>query len=252
MRLFRWITSGPIPAGSDLRRVGWLLLDDGTAPITADASLLLIAPDGLALAEWLPLVGSAPPLRRRMMMVGVADPQERARFLRLGFGDAVSPATSLSELEARAIRVADQALVLPRQRQHGALRLDLLAREAFVAGRAVGLHPREFALLWRLADVVGDPVSPTQLMADVWRMHFRPETNSLAVHVSRLRTKLRSAGLDEVVVTLPDGSYRLNPISPLTERVSALPLRNEDWPLDWHVRRVEQPTTQEEDPSHAT
>jgi hypothetical protein len=51
------------------------------------------------------------------------------------------------------------------------------------------------------------------LLRDVWRMAFRPETNSLAVHISRLRAKLRVAGLDGLIETLPDGAYRLGATS---------------------------------------
>lgn len=58
-------------------------------------------------------------------------------------------------------------------------------------------------------------------------MNFRPETNSLAVHVYRLRAKLASAGLAGIVNTTPNGSYALNlptvaPAPP--EPPSAIPL----------------------------
>lgn len=108
-----------------------------------------------------------------------------------------------------ALRVIDLAQSLPRYRLQGQLRLDLLARDAFVARRAVGLHPLEFALLWRLSDAPGQAVSAGDLLGDVWRLSYRPETNSLAVHVSRLRSKLRVAGLDGLIETLPAGAYRL-------------------------------------------
>ncbi len=144
-----------------------------------------------------------------MLLVGLDDPDERARNIRMGMGDALGWGASLDEIETRAIRICAVADALPRNRQLGALRLDLLAREAFVAGRPVGLFPREFELLWRLADQAGEALSPIILIGDVWRMTFRPETNSLAVHVSRLRAKLRLAGVDGLIETLPCGSYRL-------------------------------------------
>ncbi len=153
--------------------------------------------------------GVRQPYRCRVLLFDVADPAERARLLRLGFGDALGPDTSLAEVEARALRVIDLAQSLPRYRQIGLLRLDLLARDAFVARRAVGLHPREFWLLWRLSDQPGRAVSAGDLLGDVWRLSFRPETNSLAVHVSRLRAKLRVAGLDGLIETFPAGAYRL-------------------------------------------
>lgn len=48
-----------------------------------------------------------------------------------------------------------------------------------------------------------------QLLADVWRIHFEPETNSVAVHVSRVRSKLEAFGLSGLLETHPDGGYLL-------------------------------------------
>jgi DNA-binding response OmpR family regulator len=167
-----------------------------------------------------------------MMMIDVPESQDRARLLRLGFGDALGYGSSLDELELRVLRLTQQAEALPRYRQHGAVQLDLLARDAFVAGRAVGLHPREFALLWRLAEVPGEAVGTPELLYDVWRLSFRPETNSLAVHLSRLRAKLRTAGVDGLVETLPGGSYRLCALGPAV---------GAEFPLDDYTRLREEP-----------
>lgn len=213
MRLFRWFSAGPIPAAYDLRRLGWRLLGDSSSSGPGPHAVLG-CPRTLLLNEWVDLSATSPAQRRWMMMLDVDGSLERARMLRMGFGDALASGPDLDELEARVVRLAEMAEALPRYRQHGALRLDLLAREAFVAGRALGLHPREFALLWRLAEVPGEPVSSVELLLDVWRLSFRPETNSLAVHVSRLRAKLRLAGIDGIVETAEDGSYRLAPLMP--------------------------------------
>lgn len=231
MRQFRWHAADPIPPGSDLRRLGWQLLEAPGACGDGESRPLLVRPEGLVFGEWLKLAGATPDERKWIVLVDVADAQERARLLRLGFGDALSRGVSLDELEQRVLRAAEQARALPRSRRHGRLRLDLLARDAYVAGRAVGLHPREFALLWRLADSPGDPVGPGELLGDVWRLAFRPETNSLAVHVSRLRAKLRLSGVDGMIETMPDGAYRL--ITPLPP---ALPLPGGNLALDAHLR----------------
>lgn len=200
---------------------------------------LLVRPEGLVFGEWLKLAGATPAERKWMLMLDLADGQERTRLLRLGFGDALAQGVPLEELELRVLRLIEQAQALPRNRRYGPLRLDLLAREAFVAGRALGLHPREFALLWRLADHPGNPVSPGELLGDVWRLAFRPETNSLAVHVSRLRAKLRLSGVDGLIETMPDGAYRLIAQSP-PEQVPALPLPDAKLPLDGHLRLREE------------
>ncbi len=209
MRLFRWFSGGQIPAAYDLRRLGWELLGDTRSSGPFEAHVVLGLPHKLPLAEWMGLASASPAQRKWMMMLEVDESSERARMLRLGFGDALGRGPALDEIEARVLRLEQLAHSLPRYRLHGAIKLDLLAREAYVAGRAVGLHPREFALLWRLAETPGEAVGANELLYDVWRLSFRPETNSLAVHVSRLRAKLRTSGVDGMVATLADGSYCL-------------------------------------------
>jgi len=209
LRLFRWFSVGPIPAAYDLRQLGWQLLGDSTSSGCGEAHAILGCPHGLPAPERKRLSGTSLIQRKWMMLLGVEESDERVQMLRLGFGEVLGRMNSLDELEARVLRLCDTAQALPRFRGHGALQLDLLRREAFVDGRALGLHPREFALLWRLADAPGRPVEAGELLHDVWRLKFRPETNSLAVHVSRVRGKLRLAGLGHLIETLPSGSYRL-------------------------------------------
>lgn len=213
MRQFRWFSAGPVPAAYDLRRLGWRLLEGHHASASDKAYALLGQPKELPLSQWLKMAGATSTERKWMMMLEVSDSGERARMLRLGFGDALDFGISLEELEYRVLRLTHFAQSLPRYRHHGALQIDLLRRDGFVASRGLGLHPREFALLWRLADNPGEAVSPRELLSDVWRLAFRPETNSLAVHISRLRAKLRMAGIDGVIETLTDGAYRLLPQS---------------------------------------
>lgn len=208
-RQFRWLSSGGPPARVDLRRCGWQLVDPADARTGDEPCPLLAELRGIGAGDWLDLLSSARPTRARTFLLGVDDPLERARLLRLGFGDVADRHIRLAELDVRLHRVAERVAMLPRSRWVGPLRLDLLHREAVVADRALGLHPREFALLWRLAECPGTPVAPHRLLADVWQLSFRPETNSLAVHVSRLRAKLRLAGIDGMVETAPDGAYRL-------------------------------------------
>ena len=208
MRLFRWFSAEPIPAAYDLRRLGWRLLSDSSSSGPVPQALLG-CPRSLPLNQWLGISAASLAERKWMMMLDIDGSIERARMLRLGFGDALGRHAGLEELEARTVRLTEQAEALPRYRLHGPIRLDLLAREAYVAGRALGLHPREFALLWRLAETPGEAVSSGELLTDVWRLSFWPETNSLAVHVSRLRAKLRLAGVDGIVETAENARYRL-------------------------------------------
>lgn len=100
--------------------------------------------------------------------------------------------------------------LLPRRRFAGPLVLDLLVRDARVGKGWIGLHPREFELLWRLSDTPGVAVSRAKLLRDVWRLEHLPETNTLEVHVCRLRAKLAPVGLAWLVATGRDGGYLLD------------------------------------------
>ena len=214
LRLFRWLPAGAIPQSLDLRQLGWKIVEGAAANDVSCPCPALAQGDALGEPRWSgPGEWRYTPLRSLVLLIGVDDHDERTRALRLGFGDVTGSAISLREIEARALRVAVQAESLPRMRMFGRLRLDLFARDGFADDRPLGLHPREFALIWRLCDTPGQAVSKKALIRDVWRMAHVPETNSLAVHAYRLRAKLALARLDWMVQTTLGGG---------------LPLRN--WP----------------------
>ncbi len=103
----------------------------------------------------------------------------------------------------------DDALI-PRFREAGDVTLDLFHRDGRVDDRWLGFHPREFELLWRLAEQPGVRLTRKQLLLDVWRIDFEPETNSVAVHVARVRSKLDAFGLACILATHPEGGYFLD------------------------------------------
>lgn len=204
---FRWLAQEAIPARLDLRRCGWILEPE---PHPSLECIGMIDASGLDAVQWMPMLETLrTDLRRTVLIAGVGDACERAALLHVGFGDVVAAAPDLEELEARAVRLSQFAQCLPRRRRIGRLTLDLLAREAFGEGEPLNLNPREFALIWRLADSLDETVSKETLIYDVWRMGFVPETNSVAVHMSRLRRKLAFVGLAGIIETSPNGGYRL-------------------------------------------
>lgn len=104
----------------------------------------------------------------------------------------------------------DSDELLPRFREVGDVTLDLFHRDGRVEDNWLGLHPREFELFWRLAQAQGAPVNKRQLLKDVWRLSYDPETNRVAVHVARLRAKLEQFGLSKIVVTHPNAGYYID------------------------------------------
>ncbi len=202
MSLFGWVAErADLPPQWDLRRAGWTLA-------AASAPVLLVdmrgRPPGPGSGR---LAGAADP--RRCLFLGVDCGNERVRLLRAGCGEALPASVELPELEQRAQRIAAARECLPRRREIGTLTLDLLYRDARGKGGWLALHPREFELLWRLAERPGELVSRARLLREVWRLEFEPGTNSVEVHVSRLRAKLAAAGIAGLVETDPQGGYRL-------------------------------------------
>ena len=198
MAVFGWIAERCEPPPQwDLRRIGWTLAADAAG---AEVRLVDGRRAGAVRQEGDPA---------SCLYVGIGSGRERARLLEAGCGDALPATVELAELARRARRVAERRDSLPRKRELLGLTLDLLHRDARTGRRWLALHPREFALLWRLAEQPGRPVSRESLLRDVWRLEFEPGTNSVEVHVSRLRAKLALAGIQGLVETDPAGGYRV-------------------------------------------
>ncbi len=208
MALFCWKSRRQLPDRWDLRRAGWRLCPAGAACAVEQRALRLLDTAGLEEADRFALLGheSTPGLA---IALGIDRSCERAALIAAGWGEALAGSTGLAELDHRARRIAVSAQMLPRLRDAGPVTLDLLYRDGRVGARWLALHPREFALLWRIAENCGAPVTRQELLRDVWRLRHVPETNSVQVHVSRLRAKLAAQGLGALVATDPQGGYRL-------------------------------------------
>ena len=206
MGTFRWLSGPTIPPAYDLRSQGWSLIG---ADQPVDNCLELLDSCAMGGLEWVRVLGAHRREARRLVLAcGVDKAEDRAALLDFGLGDCVDSRVTPTELVARARRLLAGASWVPRRRLLERLELDLLAREALVDGRAIDLNAREFAILWRLADAPGEPVHKHVLLSDIWRLGYVPETNNIAVHMSRLRGKLAVFGLPAVIETVGP-AYRL-------------------------------------------
>jgi heavy metal response regulator len=141
---------------------------------------------------------------------------DRVRGLQAGGDDYLTKPFAFAELLARV-----QALV---RRSTGAseptrltvadLTLDLLARRAERAGRALDLRPREFALLEYLMRNPGRVLSKTMILSHVWGYNFNPGTNVVDVLVSRLREKIDKDFEPKLLHTVRGVGYVLEPRQP--------------------------------------
>lgn len=95
--------------------------------------------------------------------------------------------------------------------QVGDLAIDTVERRVTRAGRPIALLPREYQLLLYLARHAGAVVDHQSLHQALWGRAYDPGTNVIAVHVSRLRSKLGDGTV--TVVTDRGQGYRLAPIA---------------------------------------
>lgn len=205
MTQFEWLslTDDP-PARWDLRYLGWTMAPQAIDQAADNCAILVDWRLSSRAPEWEHVAN-----KRWALAIGVDDSDERASLIDSGFGDALPTNVALVELATRAMRIGENAQSMARFRDAGPVVLDLFHRDGRIGEQWLGLHPREFALVWRLADVPGERVTRRDLLTDVWRLKHDPETNSVEVHISRLRSKLSISGADWLIETDPDGGYRL-------------------------------------------
>lgn len=195
MGQFSWLGDGGLPPERwDLRRIGWKLKGElsGLHPLLCNSDNL---PETHMLA--------------RTLVTDDASTEDRAKLMGMGVADALAPSTDLEEVAVRISRQIINNAKIPRLRRVGPLVLDFFHRDARYGNKWLSLRPREYELLWRLAEASGGRVSREMLLRDVWRINHDPGTNRVEVHVSRLRSRLAYFGQEEMICTHPDGGYSL-------------------------------------------
>jgi DNA-binding response OmpR family regulator len=132
--------------------------------------------------------------------------------LKLGADDYVTKPFALEELMARV------EAVIRRHRGKGGPRLaagdvvvDLSEGRASRAGRQLTLTGIEFRILAALMRSSGQLVTYAQLAEAVWAVTTGPESNSLEVHISRIRQKLENDGGSRLIHTVRGLGYRFSP-----------------------------------------
>jgi DNA-binding response OmpR family regulator len=119
--------------------------------------------------------------------------EERVKGLSLGADDYIIKPFAFDELQARIAAVLRRRSALQTV-EYADLRIDLVRRSVWRAGRPIDLSPREFDVLRFLLSRSGRVVSRADLLREVWRISFDPGTNVVDVHIARLRRKLERQG----------------------------------------------------------
>jgi DNA-binding response OmpR family regulator len=144
--------------------------------------------DGAELLKMIRAVSDVP------IIVATARGEDRdvVRTLDAGADDYLVKPFSVEQLEARVRAVlrrigSDER---PGPILVGDLVVDASAREARLDGDRLELSPKEFDMLYFLAERVGEVVSKRELLAEVWRQPYGGSEKTVDVHLSWLRKKL--------------------------------------------------------------
>ena len=122
---------------------------------------------------------------------------DRIEGLNAGADDYLVKPFDLAELTARIGSVARRYSGNPNPLvTHAGLEIDLAARSIHRDGRAIPLTAREWALFEALLSRPGQLLSKAQLEEKLYAFEAEVESNTIEVHVSRLRKKL-GAGIIE-------------------------------------------------------
>ena len=133
--------------------------------------------------------------------------KDKVEGLDAGANDYLSKPFHLAELEARirslTLRQFTQQDVLLTFK---ALSFDTRSRTATVSGQTLALTRKETGILEYLMVHQGRPVSQEELMEHVWDNSVDSFSNSIRVHISALRKKLRAAlGYDPIRNRIGEG-----------------------------------------------
>jgi two-component system OmpR family response regulator len=163
--------------------------------------------DGLTVVETLRGEGIRTPV---LVLSALNAVNDRVRGLRAGGDDYLAKPFALSELAARLEallrRPADPRETVLRV---GPLELDLLARTAYRARRALELLPREFRLLEYMMRREGQVLTRAMLLENVWNYRFVPQTNLVDVHIGRLRRKVDAPDEPPMILSVRGAGFML-------------------------------------------
>ncbi|MHC8493624.1 response regulator transcription factor [Thalassospira sp. MCCC 1A01428] len=190
--------------------VDWVMrldaADDALAGATYDLLLLdLMLPDGRGInfLNSLRARGDVTPV---IILTALDQVTDRIEGLNAGADDYLVKPFDLSELIARIGSVARRYTGNPNPIiTHGQVEVDLTLRSIRLAGKPVSLTAREWALFEAFLSRPGQLLSKAQLEEKLYAFGAEVESNTIEVHVSRLRKKLGS----KIIETERGLGYRL-------------------------------------------
>lgn len=166
-------------------------------------------PDGSG-EEYLEVLRRKLPQLPVIILTARGQVDDKVRGLDLGANDYVTKPFAFAELLARVRAVARaSSQAANHELVVDDLRLDLLTKLAWRAGRRIDLAPREWAMLEMFMRNPTHVLSRSKILSQVWDFSFDPGSNVVDVYVGYLRRKLNRDSLKPLIVTVRGAGYRL-------------------------------------------
>ena len=131
--------------------------------------------------------------------------EDRVRGLDLGADDYLVKPFSFDELVSRIRAVTRRLRKDGRGARSviniGTMEVNTIARSVTVSGSNVSITPHEYALIELLGRRRGQVFSHDQLIESLYASDHEVSRNAIEAHISALRRKLKSAGVDDIIST---------------------------------------------------
>jgi DNA-binding response OmpR family regulator len=145
-----------------------------------------------------------------LMLTAAGAPDDRVSGLALGADDYLSKPFHFPELVLRIRALARRKpTAQPRALHAAGIELDPLTGTVTRDGRTIELTAKEHAVLEALLKASPGALTAEQLLQQAWDENVDPFTNTVKVHIARLRQKL---GKPDIIHTTPGAGYRINEV----------------------------------------
>lgn len=138
--------------------------------------------------------------------------QIKIDLLRLGADDYITKPFDIDEVAARIeanLRRVKNNREGNKLLKFKDIKLDILAKRVFVNNLELNLTATEIKILELFLSQPGKVFSKANLFESIWNEEYMVDDNTLNVHISRLRQKLKKVSEEEYIETLWGLGYRL-------------------------------------------